>query len=249
MQPVLDLSGEVAVVTGGAGGIGAATCQMLCDAGAQVAVADLDATGAAVVARECGPAALPVAIDVTKVSSIASGLSEIVGQLGRPSILVNNAFTNTVGEFLQVSSEDNRLTLQVILEGTMYMSRAVLEGMLTEGRGSIVSIVSDAGLIGEPNMVAYSAAKAGVVGFTRALAKELGPRGIRVNGVSPGGTRTVGSIQAMALQEIDEVKLARRYPLRRLGEPEDIAGTVVWLVSPLASWITGQIISVNGGYA
>ena len=190
-----------------------------------------------------------MAIDVTDASSIASGLSEIIDQLGRPTILVNNAFTNTVGEFLEVSNEANRLTLQVILEGTMSMARAVLEDMLTGGRGSIISIISDAGLIGEPNMVAYSAAKAGVVGFTRALAKEVGPQGIRVNGVSPGGTRTAGSMEAMARQGIDEAKLARRYPLRRLGEPEDIAGTVVWLASPLASWITGQIISVNGGYA
>ena len=237
------------MVTGGAGGIGAATCRMLCDAGAKVAVSDLDGAAAETVARECGPTALPVAIDVTDASSIASGLSEIIDQLGRPTILVNNAFTNTVGEFLEVSNEANRLTLQVILEGTMSMARAVLEDMLTGGRGSIISIISDAGLIGEPNMVAYSAAKAGVVGFTRALAKEVGPQGIRVNGVSPGGTRTAGSMEAMARQGIDEAKLARRYPLRRLGEPEDIAGTVVWLASPLASWITGQIISVNGGYA
>jgi NAD(P)-dependent dehydrogenase (short-subunit alcohol dehydrogenase family) len=124
----------------------------------------------------------------------------------------------------------------------------VLDGMKAEGYGRIVNLASDAGRIGEPFITAYSAAKAGVIGFTKALAKEVGRHGITVNAVAPGTTKTPGSA-ALIEQWGGEERLARTYPLRRLGEPEDIAGAVLFLCSDLAGWITGQVLGVDGGYA
>src|SRR5262249_38058142 len=138
---------------------------------------------------------------------------------------------------------------EVILLGSLFACRAVLGGFVDRNAGTIVNVVSDAGRVGEPNMVAYSAAKSGLLGLTRSLAKEFGPSGITVTAVSPGSTRTQTTLEALEAAGVSEERAARAYPLGRLGEPLDIAHAVLWLASPFARWVTGQVLSVNGGYA
>jgi NAD(P)-dependent dehydrogenase (short-subunit alcohol dehydrogenase family) len=242
----IDLTGETAVVTGAGSGIGRETCLLLARAGADVLVLDLNETGARQtvdLVTGFGRRAWPVLADVTDADAVGSGLAASGGP--GATIAVNNAYWAAPGPFLHSGVEADEKTLRVITLGTMIVSRAVLPAMLAAGQGSIINIMSDAGRIGEPTMVAYSAAKAGVGGFTKALAKEVGPSGVRVNAVSPGATRTPATT---GLGEATLAKLARAYPLGRLGEPEDIAGAVLFLASSLSAWVTGQILSVSGGY-
>jgi NAD(P)-dependent dehydrogenase (short-subunit alcohol dehydrogenase family) len=242
----IDLTGETAVVTGAGSGIGREICLLFARAGADVLVVDLNEAGARQtvdLVTGLGRRAWPVLADVTDADGVGAGLA--AGGAPAATIAVNNAFWAAPGPFLQSGVESDEKTLRVITLGAMIVSRAVLPAMLAAGRGSIINIMSDAGRVGEPTMVAYSAAKAGVGGFTKALAKEVGPGGVRVNAVSPGATRTPATVE---LGEAMLAKLARAYPLGRLGEPEDIAGAVLFLASPLSSWVTGQILSVSGGY-
>ena len=247
MTVAIELAGETALVTGGGSGIGRRTALLLAEAGADVVVLDLDQGAATAVAEEVqalGRHATPVAADVTDAGAVGAGLA--ASGAAAPTVLVNNAFWAAPGPFLQADPAADEKTLAVILGGTMSVTRLLLPAMVAAGRGCVVSIMSEAGRVGEPGMVAYSAAKAGVGGFTRALAKEVGPRGVRVNAVSPGATRTPAMTAATDGDTLR--RMGRAYPLRRLGEVEDIAQAVVWLASPLASWVTGQVLSVSGGY-
>lgn len=252
MTVPLHLDGDVAVVTGAARGIGEATAQLLARAGARVAVADIDADGARTAAEKIngdGGHAMAVTMDVTRPDAVAAAVDEIGERLGPPTVLVNNAFRAALGPFTTADLAALTSTVDVILLGAMHTCRAVLPGMLTAGRGRIVNVISDAGRVGEAGMVAYSAAKAGLAGLTWALAKEVGSRNITVNGVSPGATRTATTLAQLQALSTDETALAARYPLRRLGEPDDVAYAVLFLASPLAGWITGQVLGVNGGYS
>ena len=223
--------------------------RLLHAAGASVAVSDIDGAGAERVAQSLGTGCVGYTLDVTDGAEVRRRASEIEASLGSVDILVNNAFTTTVGRFLDIDPDAVERTIDVVLLGGMNTSRAVLPGMVERGRGRIINVISDAGRTGEPGMAAYSAAKAGLAGFTKALAKEVGPSGITVNGVSPGATRTANTLKQLADMGVDEGALAAAYPLRRLGEPDDIASAILWLASPMAAWVTGQIVSVNGGYA
>jgi NAD(P)-dependent dehydrogenase (short-subunit alcohol dehydrogenase family) len=243
----IDLSGRTALVTGAAGGIGLATAELLARAGADVVVADLDGEAADAAAHrieQTGGKATGVRLDVRHPQSAAAA----VDAAGPVHVLVNNAAVWTVKPFEEMTLEDYRRDLDVGLVGTMVMTRAVLEGMKAAGYGRIVNLASDAGRIGEPFITAYSAAKAGVIGFTKALAKEVGRHGITVNAVAPGTTKTPGS-QALIERWGGEERLARAYPLCRLGEPIDQANAILFMCSDLASWITGQVLGVDGGYA
>jgi NAD(P)-dependent dehydrogenase (short-subunit alcohol dehydrogenase family) len=173
-----------------------------------------------------------------------------VERFGRLDVLVNNAAAWTVKFFAKQSFEDYTRDVNVCLIGTMNMCKAALVPMRSNGGGggAIVNLTSDAGRIGEPRLAAYSGAKAGVVGFTKALAKESARFKIRVNGVSPGTTHTPGSDKVVAEWGGEEV-VVPAYPLGRLGEPSDQAYAILFLSSPLSTWITGQILSVNGGYS
>lgn len=247
MSVQIDLTGETALVTGGGSGIGRETCLLLARAGADVVVLDLAGDGAKETAELIathGRQAWSVVADVTDVDAVQAGLDAVPV---RPSIVVNNAFWAAPALFLKSTVTADEKTLRVITLGTMVVSRVVLPAMLEAGRGSIVNVMSEAGRVGEPTMVAYSAAKAGVGGFTKALAKEVGPSGVRVNAVSPGATRTPAMAEHLTAEMAE--KMARAYPLRRLGEPEDIASAILYLASPLSAWITGQILSVAGGYS
>ncbi len=245
------MSGKVALITGAAQGIGLETAAILGRAGAAVMIADLNREGAEAAAAKLssdGVDAAATTVDVGDAEKAVSAVAATVGRFGHLDVLVNNAATWTVKFFAQQTVEEYNRDINVCLMGTMNMCKAALEPMTSGGGGAIVNLVSDAGRIGEPRFAAYSAAKASVVGFTKALAREAARFQIRVNGVSPGTTHTPGSDAVVAQWGGDEV-VVPAYPLGRLGEPSDQAYAILFLSSPLSSWITGQILSVNGGYA
>ena len=248
MAVKIDLSGEVAVVTGAGSGIGREVSLLIAEAGGAVLVVDLDGASAAATVEQvtaAGGRAVAIVADVTDTNAVARGLAD--SALGPPTIAVNNAFWARPGAFLKATAADDEKTLHVIVGGTMTVTRAVLPGMVERGAGVIINVMSEAGRVGEPTMVAYSAAKAAVGGFTKALAKEVGRSGVRVNAVSPGTTKTPATTGAVDDETLR--RMAKAYPLGRLGEAEDIANAILWLASPMASWITGQILSVSGGYS
>jgi NAD(P)-dependent dehydrogenase (short-subunit alcohol dehydrogenase family) len=249
MSIELDLSPQVAVVTGSGSGIGEAIARLLAQAGAAVAIADLSLDSAARVADDInasGGKALAVQVDIADMASVEAAIKTVNAELGSVSILVNNAATWVIKTFADTTPAEANRVIDVTLLGTMNVMRAALPDITANG-GSIVSIISDGARIGERFMSVYSAAKAGLIGLTKSVAREVGSSGVRVNGVAPGTTATPGSagfIEAAGGRE----KMARAYPLGRIGEPDDIAGAVLFLVSPWSSWMTGQVLSVSGGF-
>jgi 2-hydroxycyclohexanecarboxyl-CoA dehydrogenase len=258
----LGIKDRVGVVTGAGRGIGRQICLTLAQEGAKVAVNDVFQERADAVAeeiRQAGGQALGVVADVTDLEAVTAMESRIVGQWGAVDILVNNAGIPVTegsqdaaaGPFFSRSDRAQwDRTMGLITYGVLNCSRAVIEGMSERSWGRIISIISDAGRVGEPRLAAYSLAKAGVVGFSKALAKEMGRYCVTVNCVSPGTTETDAT--AEWIQEQGE-RIMRQYPLarglNRLGQPVDIANAVAFLASQRAEWITGQVLSVNGGYS
>jgi 3-oxoacyl-[acyl-carrier protein] reductase len=240
------LTGRVAFVTGGNTGIGAAVCRRLASEGARVVVAFLEEPAAASALVDeltsGGRPALAVRCDVTDADSVESAFAR-AHELGPPHVLVNNAAVLARGPFLETSDEAFDRAIDVALRGTVRCCRAALPGLL-ETRGAIVNVSSELVALGGTGHAAYVAAKAGVVGVTRALAKEFGSAGVRVNAVAPGSTRT----RMLDASAIGDAALAA-IPLGRVGEPEDVAAAVAFLASDDASWITGQVLGVNGGLA
>jgi NAD(P)-dependent dehydrogenase (short-subunit alcohol dehydrogenase family) len=249
MSIELDLSPKVAVVTGGGSGIGEAIATLLGQAGASVAVADLSLDAATRVAdgiTAAGGTAAPYEVDIADHAGVEAALKAVSGELGRVSILVNGAATWVIKTFADTTPDEVDRVIGVTLTGTMNVIRAALPD-LTSGGGSVVSIISDGARIGERYMSVYSAAKAGLLGLTKSVAREVGRKGVRVNGVAPGTTATPGAAGFIE-QAGGADKLAKAYPLGRIGQPEDIAGAVLFLVSPWSSWMTGQVLSVSGGF-
>jgi NAD(P)-dependent dehydrogenase (short-subunit alcohol dehydrogenase family) len=249
MSIAIDLSGEVALVTGGGSGIGEAIAATLAQAGAAVAVADLSLESATRVANaicSAGGKSVALQMDIGDPASIDAAISQLHAQLGPISILVNNAAAWVVKEFKDTTPADVERVVGITLIGTINVTRAALPDIL-EQSGRIINTISDSARTGERFMSVYAAAKAGLIGLTKSIAKEVGGRGVMVNGVSPGTTSTPGGsgfIEAAGGAE----KLARAYPLGRIGEPQDIANAVLFFASPLCSWITGQVLSVSGGF-
>jgi len=249
MSIAIDLSGEVALVTGGGSGIGEAIATTLAEAGAAVAIADLSRESATRVADAIcskGGRALPLKMDIGDPASIEAGITELRNELGPISILVNNAATWVVKEFKDTTPAEVDRVVGITLIGTINVTRAALPDVI-ERRGCVINTISDSARTGERFMSVYAAAKAGLIGLTKSLAKEVGKDGVTVNGVSPGTTSTPGGsafIEAAGGPE----KLARAYPMGRIGEPQDIANAVLFFASPLSSWITGQVLSVSGGF-
>ncbi len=245
----ISLRDHVAVVTGGGNGIGEATCRRLAAAGAHVVVVDRDESAARRVGdavRAAGGLASYAALDVSCPDEVRIEVDRISVEIGPPSILVNNAGAWNVGRLHELDDAVLTLDMDVCYYGTLHLTRAVLPHMQGRGGGRIVNVVSDAGRVGMERMSTYAAAKGAVITLTRSLAREVGRHQIRVNAVSPGATRTPGNADIRA--GWDEVELARQHPLRRLGEPDDQADAILFLVSDLSGWITGQVLSVNGGY-
>lgn len=241
------LSGRVAFVTGAAGGIGSAIVERLVEEGARVAVADLDRAAAEALAGRFGASALALGLDVTDGAGIAAAVAACVAGLGPIDILVNNAGWDSVGPFVDTDEATWDRVLAINLRGPIACTRAVLDGMLARGSGAIVNIGSDAARVGSSGEAVYSAAKAGVLGFTKTMARELARQGIRVNAVCPGPTDTP-LLQGIAAANPKLVAaLERAIPLGRVARPAEIAAAVAFLASDDAGFITGQTLSVSGG--
>lgn len=248
----IDLSGKVALVTGagsgGLGSIGREVALTLARAGAKVAVNDLKPDLLEDTMRrlgEMGAEALAIPCDVGDHAAVAQRVAETAAALGPVDILVNIAATWDITPFVDSEPRMWERDVRVSLYGAMNFAQAVLPAMRTREFGRIISFASDAGRIGEPNMVGYSAAKAGVIAMSKAMAKEVGRFGITVNCISPGTTLS-DTADRTTEQYARQIRL---YPLRRLGRPADLAGAVLFFASDLASNITGQVLSVNGGYS
>jgi NAD(P)-dependent dehydrogenase (short-subunit alcohol dehydrogenase family) len=243
------LAGRTAVVTGGASGIGRSIALHLARDGADVAVLDVNAGGAEDVATELralGRAAVGVACDVTRPESIAAAAGAVQSALGATSILVNSHGISGFGTVPTLSEADWTRMLDVHLNGTFRTCTAFVGDMVAGSWGRIVNVSSVGGLRGGPMLVHYAAAKAGVIGFTKALAIDLGPKGITVNAIAPGLVDTP-MLAASGLSEAVRRATIAQMPIRRLGTPDDIAAACLYLASDAASWITGQVLSPNGG--
>jgi 2-hydroxycyclohexanecarboxyl-CoA dehydrogenase len=250
----IGLKDKRAIVTGGGSGIGRQICLTLAQEGAVVAIPDRDIDGAeetAALVREAGGVAVTAQVDVTDMAAVEAATAEFVQQLGGIDILINNAGIMSSGKkFLDMVRDEWDREIQICLYGVLNWCKAVLPVLVDGGGGAVVNIASDAGRVGEQKMAVYSAAKSGVIAFSKAVARELGPKGVRVNCVAPGTTRTPLAMQNRIMQDPATLeKVVRLYPLRRLGEPSDIANAVVYLASDAAGWVTGQTLSVSGGYS
>ena len=237
------LDGRVALITGGAGGIGKATAARLSAEGARVVVADVDGAAAERVARQLNAQAAEV--DVTSTVSIR----QMLEQVGRVDILVNNAGWDRVRRFLDTDEALWDRILAINLKGQIACAHAVLPGMIERQSGRIICVASDAGRVGSSGEVVYSAAKGGVIAFSKALAREVARFGICVNAVAPGPADTP-FLKAFSEDPRNErivEAMVRATPLKRLATPEDVAGVIAFLASDDAAFMTGQTVSVSGG--
>jgi 2-hydroxycyclohexanecarboxyl-CoA dehydrogenase len=244
---VTDLNGKVAIVTGAAGGIGSAIATALAEAGAAVALWDLDGGRAKELADELGARAIGVDVDITSRPTVEAALLATESALGPVDVLVNNAGIDKIEPFLESQESTWERIVAVNYLGTVRCCHVVVPGMVDRGAGRIVNIASDAGRVGSSGEAVYSGTKGAVVAFTKALAREVAAKGLSVNVVCPGPTDTPLLDQvAQASQKLYD-GLAKAVPMRRIGQPNDVAPAVVFLASDGASYITGQTLSVSGG--
>lgn len=243
------LKDQVAIITGGAGqnGLGFATARLMAAQGAKVAILDLERADPANAAAQLGEGHIGLVADVTDKASCDSAVAAVLEAFGRIDALVNNAGITQPVKTLEITGVDYDRILDVSLRGTLYMSQAVLPAMRTQQSGSIICISSvsaqrGGGILGGPH---YSAAKAGVLGLARAMAREFGPENIRVNCITPGLIGT--DIIKGKLTEEKKAEIAETIPLARLGRATDVAGACVFLASYLSAYCTGITLDVNGG--
>ena len=243
------LKDNVAIITGGAGvnGLGFATAHMMAALGAKVAILDLERADPAAAAAQIGSGAIGLVADVTDKASCDAAADAVLNAFGRIDILVNNAGITQPVKTLEITGADYDRILDVSLRGTLYMSQAVLPAMRTQRAGSIICISSvsaqrGGGIFGGPH---YSAAKAGVLGLARAMAREFGIDGVRINCIAPGLIET--DITQGKLSDGKKAEIAESIPLARLGCPADVAGACVFLASQLSAYCTGITLDVNGG--
>jgi NAD(P)-dependent dehydrogenase (short-subunit alcohol dehydrogenase family) len=254
----VDLSGQVAIVTGGAAGIGRAIASVLAENGAQVVIVDVDAEKARNTATEISTqsrSCVEMGADVADPDQMAKVSEQVLSRFGRLDILINNAGINTRRDRVPIHEyklEDWNKILEVDLTGVFVTSRALVPAMLRNKRGRIVNISSIAGLVPLRLQSAFVAAKAGVVNLTRSMALELGPQGILVNAVAPGSTLTAGTealfYGADGSYTERAASLLSHIPLGRPARPEEIASAVLFLVAPEASYVNGAILTVDGGW-
>ena len=241
------LDKDLAFVTGASRGIGRAIALELAALGATVIGSATSTAGAAGISEYLGAAGLKgrgVVLNVASEESVDRSIAEVDAREGSPTILVNNAGITRDTLLLRMKAADWDELLATNLGGVFRMSKACVRGMMKSRRGRIISISSVVGAVGNPGQANYAAAKAGVEGFSRALAREVASRGITVNVVAPG---FIDTDMTRALNEAQRTTLAAQIPLARLGAPEDIAAAVAFLASPRAAYITGQTLHVNGG--
>jgi NAD(P)-dependent dehydrogenase (short-subunit alcohol dehydrogenase family) len=252
MTPTRTAPQRTAIVTGGGSGIGLAISERLAAEDHAVAVFDLNGEAAAAASEKMaasGHRAAGLAVDVTDRAGIDAAVAEVRERLGPPTILVNSAGLDGFDPFLSITAEKWDRILAVNLTGTFNCCQAVVPDMIEAGWGRIVNISSSSAHSGQPLMTHYVAAKAGVIGFTKALALELGPKGVTVNTIPPGfvDTPMLRASEARGLLGKGVEYHESLTPVRRVGRPEDIAAACAFLVRDEASYITGQVIGVNGG--
>jgi 3-oxoacyl-[acyl-carrier protein] reductase len=240
----IDLTGKTAFVTGSTRGIGHAIARALHAAGAKVAVVGRDRARAQAVAAELGDRAAGVACDVGQADQVEAAIAAAEGALGPIEILVNNAGLTRDNILLRLSDADWNAVLDANLKGAFHTTRAVIKGMMKRRAGRIVNITSIVGLTGNKGQANYAASKAGLIGFTKSVAKEYASRGVLANCVAPGFIETD---MTAALPDEARATLLQDIALGRLGRPEDVAGAVLFLASGLAGYITGQVLVVDGG--
>ena len=244
---------RVAIVTGAGSGIGRAVATRLADDGHAVAVVDLNPEAAEAVAGEISglgsKAAAYGGVDVSDRAQVDAAVRRVETDMGTPLILVNNAGVSGFKQFMDITDEKWNRIMEVNLNGPFYCSQAVVPGMVEAGWGRIVNISSSSAQSGQPYMVHYVTSKAGLIGFTKALALELGPKGITVNTIPPGmiDTPMLRTSEERGLLGGTVEDSAERTPVRRAGKPGDISYACSFLVSEEASYVTGQVIGVNGG--
>ena len=243
----MELAGKVALVTGAAQGIGRAIALLLARNGAEVVVSDINLEKAQETANEIqgmGRRSLAIKVNVADLKDVERMVETTVEQFGRIDILVNNAGITRDRLILRMTEEDWDAVLDVNLKGTFNCTKAAIRYMSKQKSGKIVSIASVTGEMGNPGQANYGASKAGVIGFTKTIAREFAGRGINVNAIAPGYIQTP---MTDAVPEKAKEELKRMIPMERLGKPEDVAQAVLFLVSENSSYITGQVLNVNGG--
>ena len=244
MSISIDLTGRVAFVTGSTRGIGRAIAETLHAAGANVAVVGRSADTAAQVAREIGPRASGFACDVTDAAAIRAALAACEASLGPIDILVNNAGVTRDNLLIRLSESEWDDVLAANLRGAFVATQAVLKGMMKKRAGRIINITSVVGITGNKGQANYAASKAGLIGFTKSVAKEYAGRGILANCIAPG---FIDTDMTAALPDAARAALLESIPLGRLGAVTDIAGAVLYLASDLGGYVTGQVLVVDGG--
>ncbi len=244
---MFDLTGQTALVTGSATGIGEAIARQRSAAGARVAIADIDPAAAASTAASIGDGAFPIALDITQPDQVSQAVAQVLDTTGSLHIVVNNAgLAGKAAPIWEQTDEDWHKVFAVNVTGPFYLCRAVLPLMRAQKYGRIVNIASIAGKEGNPNMVAYSASKAALIGLTKSIAKEVATDGICINSVSPAVIRTKILDQ---LTEAQVSYMVERIPMKRTGQPEEVAAVVHFLASQECSFVTGQCYDVSGGRA
>ena len=247
------MTNRVAVVTGGASGIGRAICQALAAEGRQVAAADLDADGARETVEQVvdtGGTAIAVEMDITSADSVQQGCLEVVDELGPIDILVNCAGWDVLMPFLDTDEAFWDKVIDINFKGVLRTTRTCLPSMIDGGWGRVVNISSDAARVGSSLEAVYSGAKGGVISFTKTLAREMARKGVTANVVCPGPTDTpllAGIVDASDDGEKVIGAMARAVPMKRVGQPAEVASAVAYLASEAAGFVTGQTLSVSGG--
>ena len=237
---------KVALVTGGGRGIGREICQLFASQGARLVVADIDLAIAQETVDILPTEGLALQMDVSDMESAQNGVDQALEQCGQLDILINNAGITRDNLLMRMSEADWDAVIAINLKGVFNCCKAVVRSMMKARKGRIISISSVVGVNGNPGQVNYSASKAGVIGVTKTLARELSSRNITVNAVAPGFIETAMTAK---LSEEARNSMLSQVPLGRPGTPEDVANAVLFLASDQASYITGQIIQVNGGMA
>lgn len=241
------LRDKIAIVTGGSRGIGKTIALALANAGADIAVADVNLEAAEETANEIralGRKALAVNANVADAANTVEMVKAVINEFGKVDILVNNAGITRDTLIMRMKEEDWDAVLDVNLKGVYNCTKAVISSMIKQRGGRVINIASVVGIIGNAGQANYASAKAGMIGFTKSVAREVASRGITVNAVAPGFIQTQ---MTDVLQENVKAKLLEQIPIGRLGTPDDIANAVLFLAADSASYITGQTISVNGG--
>ena len=244
---MFELTGQTAIVTGAGSGIGEVIATRLAKAGARVAVADIDESLAQSVAAKIGGRTFGLHLDVTSVEQVQAAVATVIDFAGSLEILVNNAgIAGRAAPIWEQTDDDWHRVMNLNINAPFYMCRAVLPHMRARGYGRIVNIASIAGKEGNPNMVAYSASKAAVIGLTKSIAKEVATEGICVNAVAPAVIRT-RILEQLTPEQVDY--MVQRIPMKRTGRPEEVAAVVHFLASRDCSFVTGQCYDASGGRA